>query len=415
MFATDPDSTPDIKSATRRITVIICLAEVLGMTGFAAFPTLLPLFFLEWSISNTEAGWINGIYYAGYVIAVMVLTSLTDRVASRDVYLACTVISGISIAGFALFADGFWTAMAFRTMGGIGLAGTYMPGLKMLSDFLQGPRQSRNMAFYTASFGIGASVSIAATGLIAGMTDWRTAFLLLSLGPAMALLIVFFLVPRRGTDKATKPDTHLLDFRPVLRSRQAMGFVLAYTVHNFELFAYRAWTVAFLVFAASRHPDEALPASVAMLAALINLFGVPASILGNECALRLGRHRWITIVMISSAAIAAGIGFTADWPLWIVVALMCLYSMTVAGESASVTAGAVESAPSGYRGTTMAVHSSIAFFGAFLGPLVFGIVLDATGGGTDPSSWGMGFLMMGVVVVTGPLLLRWSRMQPDNF
>lgn len=393
----------------RRITVIICLAEILGMTGFAAFPTLLPLFFSEWGITNTEAGWINGIYYAGYVVAVVVLTSLTDRVASRDVYLACTVISGISIAGFALFADGFWSAMVFRTLGGIGLAGTYMPGLKMLSDFLSGPKQSRSMAFYTSSFGIGASVSIAATGLIASVTDWRTAFLLLGIGPATALLITFFLVPRRGADKATRPDTHLLDFRPVLRSKQAMGFVLAYTVHNFELFAYRAWTVAFLVFVMARHPGEVLPASIAMLAALINLFGVPASILGNECALRLGRHRWITMVMITSAIIAAGIGFTADWPLWAVVTLMCLYSMTVAGESASVTAGAVESAPPGYRGATMAVHSSIAFSGAFLGPLAFGIVLDATGGGIDPSSWGMAFAMMGVVVVTGPLLLRWSR------
>ncbi len=405
MFTTPPAPA----SATRRITVIICLAEILGMTGFAAFPTLLPLFFEQWSINNTEAGWINGIYYAGYVAAVVVLTSLTDRVASRDVYLICTVISGIAIAGFAVFADGFWSAMAFRTLGGIGLAGTYMPGLKMLSDFLSGPKQSRNMAFYTSSFGIGASVSIAATGLIASATDWRTAFLILSIGPAIALIIAFFLVPRRSQDKATKPDTHLLDFRPVLRSRQAMGFVLAYTVHNFELFAYRAWTVAFLVFAVARHPGETLPASVAMLAALINLFGVPASILGNECALRLGRHRWITIVMISSAVIAAGIGFTADWPLWVVVVLMCLYSMTVAGESASVTAGAVESAPVGYRGATMAVHSSIAFSGAFLGPLAFGIVLDFTGGGTDPSSWGMAFALIGAVVVTGPLLLRWSR------
>jgi len=400
-------------STTRRITVIVCLAEILGMTGFAAFPTLLPLFFQEWGITNTEAGWINGIYYAGYVVAVMVLTSLTDRVAARDVYMACTVISGIAITGFALFADGFWSAMFFRTLGGIGLAGTYMPGLKMLSDFLSGPTQSRNMAFYTSSFGIGASVSIAATGFIASTTDWRTAFLLLGVGPVIALLIVYFLIPRQGTERTTKPSTHLLDFRPVLRSRQAMGFVLAYTVHNFELFAYRAWTVAFLVYAASRHPGETLPASVAMLAALINLFGVPASILGNECALRLGRHRWITIVMICSAVIAAGIGFTADWPLWAVVALMCLYSMTVTGESASVTAGAVEAAPAGYRGATMAVHSSIAFFGAFLGPLLFGVVLDLTGNGVDPSSWGTAFLMLGAVVLTGPLMLRWARRVAD--
>ncbi len=390
-----------------RITAIVCLAEALGMAGFAAFPTLLPVFFQEWSISNTEAGWINGIYYAGYVLAVIILTSLTDRIAPRDVVLISTAISGAACIGFAWFAEGFWSAMAFRVLGGIGLAGTYMPGLKMLSDFLHGPKQSRFIAFYTSSFGVGASVSILATGVFADLGDWRSAFALLAIGPAIAMVLVTVFVPRRRNDHQDKPQTHLLDFRPVLRCRPAMAFVLAYTVHNFELFAYRAWTVAFLVFAVSQNPGTSLPVSIAILAAIINLFGVPASILGNEFALRLGRHRWITLVMMASALVAFGIGFASVWPVWILVVLCCIYSMTVAGDSASLTAGAVQAAPPAYRGATMAVHSSIAFFGAFLGPLVFGVVLDISGGAHTPASWGAAFAVTGLVVATGPLLLRW--------
>lgn len=403
-----------------RITAIICLAETLGMAGFAAFPTLLPQFFAEWNITNTEAGWINGIYYAGYVLAVIILTSLTDRAAPRDIYLFSTAISGLSCIGFAFWADGFWSAMAFRTLGGIGLAGTYMPGLKMLNDFLSGPKKSRAVAFYTSSFGIGTSFSIVATGYMADVTDWHTTFALLTLGPIAAIILTVFMVPRIKTSDTAR-TTHVLDFRPVLRCRAAMAYVVGYTIHNFELFAYRAWTVAFLVYAVSLHEGTALPLSIITLAAIINLFGVPASIIGNEFALKVGRHRWIIMVMILSAMLASLIGYTASWSLWLVIGLCCLYSATITADSAALTAGAVEAAPPGYLGATMAMYSSIAFTGAFLGPLVFGIVLDfnSDGGAANASdasdaSWGTAFVVVGIVSLMGPVLMRWIGEAKDS-
>ena len=123
------------------LTATLCLAEIMGMTGFAAFPALLPLFIGEWGLSNTDAGWINGMFFAGYLGAVPVLTSLTDRVPARRVYFLCMAFSGAASVLFAFFAEGFWSALALRTAAGIGLAGTYMPGLKLLSDHLEGHRR----------------------------------------------------------------------------------------------------------------------------------------------------------------------------------------------------------------------------------------------------------------------------------
>ncbi|MGH7057566.1 MAG: MFS transporter, partial [Acetobacteraceae bacterium] len=137
----------------------MCLAQVLGMLSFATFQALIPTFAGLWRLSNTEAGWISGIYFAGYVGAVPVLASLTDRVDPRRVLAGSLMLGGASFIGFALWADGFWTALAFRALTGVGLAGTYMPGLKALSDRIGGPRQSRYVSFYTSSFGIGASLS----------------------------------------------------------------------------------------------------------------------------------------------------------------------------------------------------------------------------------------------------------------
>jgi len=396
-----------------KLIVLMCVAEVFSMLGAVTFPALLPQFVDLWRLSKTDAGWINGIYYAGYLLAVPILVSLTDRVAPRRIYLISLAISAVSSLGFATVTDGFWSAMVFRSLGGIGLAGSYMPGLKLLSDHLErlgpGRDNSRAIAFYTSSFGIGTSLSFFIGGEAAQIWDWQTAFAIAVAGPVLAIVLSIVLLPRQDPRPNTVPSTHLLDFRPVLRCKPAMAYVLAYTVHNFELFACRSWMVAFLVYAASTNPNQGTILAATTWAAIANLLGLPASVLGNELSRRIGRHRAITIITLSSAALACFLGFSAELPFWIVVGLVLIYGLTITGESSSVTAGVVAAAPEGYRGATMAVHSCIGFTGAFAGPLMFGVALDlssATGvGGETTASWGWAFVLCGAIVALSPLFL----------
>jgi len=125
----------------------MCGAEIFGMTGFAAYTTLLPLLQREWALSNSEAGLIGGVYYAGYVAVAPIMTSLTDRVDARRVYVLACGLSLAGAAGFMLFAEGLVSALVFQFLIGAGLGGTYMPGLKILADQLEGPAQSRGVAF----------------------------------------------------------------------------------------------------------------------------------------------------------------------------------------------------------------------------------------------------------------------------
>ena len=392
------------------------------MLGVAAFPALLPTFIGEWQLTNTDAGWINGIYFAGYLAAVPVLVSLTDRVSPRKIYILCLLLTALSSAGFAFLTDGFWTAMAFRTLAGIGLAGSYMPGLKLLGDHLKAMAgnkdQSRAVAFYTSSFGIGSAASYYYAGVVAEAMDWHWVFAIAIIGPLAAIAIAIAALPARDPAQTEVPVTHFLDFRPVLRCRAAMGYVLAYTAHNFELFAFRSWIVTYLVFAAATGPGDTLGLSATAIAAMINLLGLPSSVLGNELSRRIGRHRTITMVMLISAVLACVLGFSASWPFWVVVALSLVYGVTVTGDSASITAGCIAAAPKGYRGATMAVHSCIGFIGAFAGPLMFGGMLDLASpsgiGGETIISWGWAFAFTGLIVALGPLALALLRERKDT-
>lgn len=400
-----------------QLVVVMCVAETLSMVGAVTFPALLPTFIDLWHLSNTDAGWINGTYYAGYLVAVPVLVSLTDRMPPRRIYFASLVLTALASLGFTTLAGGFWTAMLFRTLAGIGLAGSYMPGLRLLTDHLEQVRPhqdySRAVAFYTASFGIGTSLSFFMAGEIAARWNWQTAFAVATAGPLLGALLSGILFPRKDPRPRRPPSTHLLDFRPVLRCRAAMGYVLAYTAHNFELFIYRSWMVTFLVFAAATRPGQTTLLSATAWVAIANLFGLPSSVLGNELARRIGRHRAITIIQWGSAVLACGIGFAAAAPFPVVLALVLVYGWTITGESSAVTAGVLAVAPAGYRGATMAVHSSVGFAGAFAGPLLFGVALDLAGsagaGGDSISSWGWAFVLSGSVVALGPIALAALR------
>jgi MFS family permease len=188
-----------------------------------------------------------------------------------------------------------------------------------------------------------------------------------------------------------------------------MAYVLGYAAHMWELFSMRSWIVAFLAFSIQMQPAGAFTWSPTQIAFLINLIGLPASIGGNELSRKFGRRKVVTAVMIGSAALGSALGFTASLPYFLVTILAFLYGIAVTGDSASLTAGVVAAAPAGFRGTTLAVHSTIGFAAAFLGPLTVGVVLDLFGG--SQLAWAMGFLTMAAGCLLGPLFL--SRLKSE--
>jgi MFS family permease len=201
---------------------------------------------------------------------------------------------------------------------------------------------------------------------------------------------------------------HPLDFRPVFRNRAALGYILGYGAHCFELYGMRTWIVAFWTFVAARQSDHALIGPVAV-SVLVTFLSLPASVLGNEVAIRFGRHRAITIIMLASASVGLSIGFCAGLSPLILLPLVVVYGFTVPGDSGSLTAGMSQSATPENRGATMALHSTIGFAMSALGAWGTGIALDIAGGPMSASAWLAAFSLLTVGILMGPLALLWSR------
>ena len=236
-----------------RIIFWICIAEILTMQDVFTFSSKLPFFLTEQKLDSIDTGWISGIYYGSYMIpvmiSVMILVSLTDWLDAKKNQIIGVLITLGCCVGFALIVEGFWSAMIFRILGGICLAGTYMPGLKALTDRLSCISRIRPTSFYTASFGAGTVLSQLIGGTILEWFPWETAFQIVSLCTLLALLIVAIVLANRLNLIGVRSGLRSLDYRPVLRKKNEIGWITCYSTHNYELFAFRSWIIVYLTFA----------------------------------------------------------------------------------------------------------------------------------------------------------------------
>ena len=396
-------------SRLNRAVVVMCAAQACAQIGAFGVAALIPTLIPAWSLSNTEAGWISGIYYAAYTLVVPLLSSLTDRVDPKRIYLASVALTAVAFVGFAWVATGFWAALAFRALMGVGWAGSYMPGLKALSDVTEGPQQSRAVAAHAAAVGISGALSFGVAGAVNVRLGWQWALVPGALGAALAFVLVMIGLPARPPRTSSGPRAALLDFRPILRNRSALAYSLAYCVHTGEMSALRAWVVTFLTFAAAQSAAGTwMVLAPATVASVMGLLGVWASVWGNELAIRFGRRRFILSTMLASAAMAGVIGFSAALPYAGAAALVLVYATLIWSDSSSLTAGSAGSAEPGRRGATLAVHSTLGYAGGFLGPLALGAMLDLFGG---PSvlSWGIAFGHVTIALLLGTLAFVWLR------
>jgi len=382
-----------------RLVAVVCAAQVLVQIGAFFWPALMPGIMPLWKLSNSEAGWITASFYGAYMLSVPLLVTLTDRIDPKRVYLFGVAATALGHLMFSFLADGFWSALVLRALTGMGWAGTYMTGLKLLADRVDAKMMSRATAGHAASIGISGALSFATGDLIAAAAGWRAAFLTAAGSAAVAWILVALIVPAQGRPAAPAKDAQgLYDFRPVFRNSSAMAYAIAYCIHTLEMSALRGWGVAFLGYVATT--TGAATASVlspAMVATGLGLIGTFASVAGNEAAIRYGRKRLIVTAMMTSILIGAIIGFVGSLSYALAAVLLTLYGVVIWLDSSSLTAGTAGTAEPSRRGATLAVHSMLGYAGGFVGPLLVGWVLDLSGG-MSQLGWGMSFFSVAMLM-----------------
>ena len=170
-----------------------------------------------------------------------------------------------------------------------------MPGLKALTDRLPVGDTSRSVT------PIHGELLCWRRALVSGRTarsresfGWRAAFYVTGIGPIIMARGLPGPCPELNHHPA---HSHLLDFAPVLRNRTALGYILGYGAHCFELYGMRTWIVAFWTFVMAQNNGMA-PLGAVSVSVIVTLLVATGKRAGkrSRAALRASpRHHLVMV------------------------------------------------------------------------------------------------------------------------
>jgi len=407
-------------SEKTRWLLTLCLVQLFIMIVFINYSAVLPQLKDEWGMNNAMAGSILSVYQLGYIASGVILSALTDRLNTRNIFIISALWSGCANLLFALYAHDYTSALVLRALTGIGMGGTYMPGIKLVAERFTPNERGRAIGVYVGSLMLGASLSLACTGWLSSLFGWRSAFIAGSacvfLGTALSLLLFRGYRPsfhERGTArKGMAAET--------LGNRSALLMIFGYASHMWEMYGMRGWIAPFFTASLLAHgvARGVAPGWAASAAALVIGVGTFSTALTGSLSDRLGRTRTISIVMAASACCSFGFGWLINCHPAYSLGFGLVYGFLVSAESPVFSTALTELVSPAYLGAAMGMQSLIGYSFAMVSPTVFGWALDLThsfrpwrGFSVD---WGIAFATAGLGGVAGPVFMYLLRRLPES-
>ena len=405
-------------SAKTRWLLTLCLVQLFIMMVFINYSAVLPVLKEQWGMNNTMAGSILSVYQLGYIASGVILSALTDRLNTRNIFIASALWSASANLLFALYAHDYTSAMILRALTGIGMGGTYMPGIKLVAERFSPNERGRAIGIFVGSLMLGASLSLAVTGWLTSLFGWRNAFLACSglvYAGAFLSLLVF-----RGYRPTFHPKAQKNLAVETLGNRSALLMIMGYASHMWEMYGMRGWiapffTASLISYGMARGAASGWAATAA--AFVIGIDALAPEVPGSLSA-RLGRTRTISVVMAASACCSFGFGWLVNCPPAYAIVFGLVYGFVVAAESPVFSTALTELVTPAYLGAAMGMQSLIGYSLGMISPTLFGWALDLTHNwrplGDFSVDWGIAFATAGLGGVAGPVFMYLLRRLPES-
>jgi len=387
----------------------LCLARAGFALIFVAYSASLGLLKHDWGLSSAEAGLVQSAWHVGYLVSLFTIGFLADRYGAKRTFLATSIAACASGLAFAVFADGFVSALLLHGLAGLCSGGSYTPGLTLIAERFPAVRRGRVMGYYLAAASLGYALSLWLSSVLIVTAGWRIALLACALGPVAASLLAAWVL--RSTRNVVHPAGYANPLRAlaqVWRNKPAMLAVWAYVFHSWELLGMWAWLPTYLgvVLAHGRAGGTGVAGLGIAFAALTYLLSMVGSIGGGVLSDRWGRTAVILLMSLASLICSFTFGWLIAAPAWIVLAVAIAYNLTAIGDSSSYSTALTELVPGHCLGAAWALRSVLGFgFGA-ISPWVFGLVLDlgqGAGSVRADAAWGWAWTALGLGAMLGPI------------
>jgi len=375
---------PDVSENYRRYVLgLLLVIFTVNYVDRQVLAILLPAIKRDLALSDTELGFLTGLAFAIFFVAMgMPAGRLSDRFNRRSLISGAIAAWSLMTAACGL-AQSFTHLVLARIGVAVGEAGCTPPAHSLIADYFPPERRAMALSIYSCGIFLGVLVGFSAGGWINEAFDWRTAFIAVGL-PGVLLAIVTRLTLRepvrghadgRHDDGIVPPLTMVA--RYMWRKAAYRHFIMGGGMTSFANFGIMQWAPSFF------DRSHGLSSGVigTALALSLGLAGGAGTLIGGKLVERFGRYdvRW-SMWLPGYAALAASpaLAVVLLWP----AATEALILIALPVFLFSIHLGPLGAAIQGFaevrmRGVAVAISLFITnVIGLGFGPQVIGVVSD---------------------------------------
>ncbi|HET9539840.1 MAG TPA: MFS transporter [Candidatus Limnocylindria bacterium] len=382
---------------TGRIAFGVVLALAMGTSTFAgyAFGVLGPSLVDEFDISRSQLGLLTAVFFLVGGPLSLVAGPATDRFGARRVMLIAFAIAAATLVAMAL-APGYPAMLVAASLAGLALATGNPVTNKLVAVHLPSGTRGLVMGGKQAGVQVGAFMAGALLAPLAAQFGWRAALGWVALVPIAAMVAAVVVVPSDSTSAAepNEPDAPL-SLPSGVRWLAVYAFLMGSGVATVN-----AYLPLYLVESAGASQELA-----GVVVATIGLVGIFSRLVWGWASERMPTFSLPLLMLGGGSVVAIGLILAIEqFGLWVAWPAAILFGATAVTWNAVGNLAVITESGTGLAGRA----SGLLTFGFYMGfvgsPVLFGLLVDATGSYTLAWSLvGLGF------AATVFVIMGWRR------
>lgn len=399
----------------REVAVLSAIAFCVAL-GFGIVAPAIPIFAREFGVSAFLAGAVVSAFAFVRLISAPGAGALVNRIGERRVLATgLGIVAASSLA--AAFSTSYVQLLVLRALGGFGSSMFTVSAMALLLRTVHADQRGRATGAYHAGFLFGGVAGPAVGGLVVGISI-RAPFVVyaVTLAAATAVTLIWLSDPKSAEPQEADPDASNdkdrklgpLPLSVALRDRAYWAALATNIGNGFSIFGLRSALVPLFVVEGLRQGPTLAGIGFLVAAAAQAVLLVPAGRMADE------RGRRPAMIIGSLASVVGMMLLALGAEVWLFLLAMAVLGVSGAFLSPAPAAVVGDVTHGRPGGTVVAIFQMVSDFGAIIGPLAAGLVLDAAGFG---AAFAVGAAIVGLGLVASlvmPETLRSARKSPTT-